>query len=59
MPNYKVTITRKEYTTKIFEVNADNEVQAEDFAFDEAVNTFWLCGNAEYKIDEIEIAEES
>jgi hypothetical protein len=50
---YKVTITRTTYNANTYEVEAENQMQAEELALEEAYNDSWGSGNAEYEIEDV------
>lgn len=47
---YRVEITRTAYSTKVFEVEAEDHEQAEELALDEAYNTDFDDDYADYHI---------
>ena len=58
MIKYKVDITRTSYDTKTYIVEAENEEEAHDIAIDEAHDDSWGSGNAEYEVEEIDLAND-
>lgn len=48
---YKVLVTRTSYSSIEFEVEADNAAQAKDKALDEAYNTSFSEGGADYEAE--------
>jgi hypothetical protein len=50
---YTVEITRITYSSQTFEVEAKNKAEAEDLALDEAYNTEFHEGDAEYEVDSV------
>lgn len=51
MKKFKILVTRIAYSSKEFEVEAENEAQAEDKALDEAYNTSFSEGCADYETE--------
>ena len=54
MAKYKVTIIRTSWSSCEFEVDAENEHDAQKLAHDKAVNTVFDEYDAEYTVDNIE-----
>ena len=54
MAKYKVTIIRTSWSSCEFEVEAENEHDAQELAYDKAVNTVFDEYDAEYTVDNIE-----
>ena len=52
---FTVTITRSEYKTRNFQVEADSEAHAATAAMDYAANYEWGSGEAEYEIEGIKV----
>ena len=55
---YKVEITRTSYDTKTYIVEADNVDDAYDIAIEEAHNDSWGSGNAEYEVEDVDLAND-
>ncbi len=54
MRTFEVQITRTTFSDKTFKVEAETEEQAYDIALQQAYDTEFSNGNAEYEIDFIE-----
>lgn len=50
---YRVEITRASYSTKTFEVEAENQEQAQQLALDDAYNTVFDEDYADYSIENV------
>jgi hypothetical protein len=50
---YQVTISRVQHSLKDFIVDAESQEEAEEIAMDEAYNTTFSYGDADYEIDEV------
>ena len=50
---YEVEILRIGYSSRTFEIEADNEEQAENLALEEAYNTGFDEYNADYEIGDV------
>jgi len=55
---YKVEVTRTTYDAMSFDVEAKDEHEAEEIAYELAANASWGSGNAEYEVDYMEEVEE-
>ena len=48
---YKILVTRISYSSIEFDVEAENEVEARDKALDDAANTVFSEGSADYETE--------
>jgi hypothetical protein len=55
---YKVDVTRTSYDTQTYIIEAENEDEAYDLAIEEACNDSWGSGNAEYEVEDIDLAND-
>lgn len=51
---YKVEITRTTYDSMSFDVEAEDEHEAEEIAIEMACNASWRSGNVEYEVEYME-----
>lgn len=58
MPKYKVAMWRSEYSLLTFNVEANDKEQAEDLALQQAFNTEYPPGQAEYSTEYIKEQDE-
>jgi hypothetical protein len=50
---YQITISRVQHSLKEFIVDAESQEEAEDIAMDQAYNTTFSYGDADYEIDDV------